>query len=286
MAAASQSVSLLRAGDERRRRPADGWVDVTVPRVLIHEAAVTGATSACTREPAPSPLRWRMISLAFLATVINYLDRQTLSVAAPILREQFHMSNEDYSRVVIAFLFAYTIMNGVSGPMIDRLGTRLGYGLCVRGGRIAAALHAFARGPFSLGVFRFLLGMGEAGNWPGAVKVVAEWFPEKRARARLRALQFGLRGRRDPGAADGRVSDSAVRLAGRVRLRRARRPALAGLLVRRCITRPPPLPGAPRRSASPGRGSCCAAASSGPSPSPRSSWTRSGTSTFSGFPNT
>ena len=72
-----------------------------------------------------------MISLAFFATVINYLDRQTLSVAAPILREQFHMSNEDYSRVVFAFLFAYTIMNGLSGPLIDRLGTRLGYGLCV-----------------------------------------------------------------------------------------------------------------------------------------------------------
>ena len=78
-----------------------------------------------------SPLRWRMIWLAFFATMINYLDRQTLSVAAPILREQFHMSNVDYSRVVSAFLFAYTIMNGLSGPMIDRLGTRLGYGLCV-----------------------------------------------------------------------------------------------------------------------------------------------------------
>src|SRR5260370_28114160 len=120
-----------------------------------------------------------MISLAFFAPVINYLDRQTLSVAAPILREQFHMTNEDYSRVVSAFLFAYTIMNGLSGPMIDRLGTRLGYGLCVAWWSIAAALHAFARGTLSLRVFRFLLCIGEAGNWPGAVKIVAEWFPEK-----------------------------------------------------------------------------------------------------------
>ena len=136
---------------------------------------------------APSPLRWKMISLAFFATVINYLDRQTLSVAAPILREQFHMTNEDYSRVVSAFLFAYTIMNGLSGPMIDRLGTRVGYGLCVAWWSVAAALHAFARGTLSLGVFRFLLGIGEAGNWPGAVKVVAEWFPEKE-----RALAAGL----------------------------------------------------------------------------------------------
>jgi MFS family permease len=128
-----------------------------------------------------------MISLAFWATVINYLDRQTFSVAAPVLREQFHMSNVDYSRVVFAFLLAYTIMNGVSGPLIDRLGTRLGYGLCIAWWSIAAMLHALSRGAVSLGVYRFLLGMGEAGNWPGAVKVVAEWFPESE-----RALAAGL----------------------------------------------------------------------------------------------
>jgi ACS family hexuronate transporter-like MFS transporter len=126
----------------------------------------------------PSPLRWRMIGLAFWATAINYLDRQTLSVAAPALSEQFHMSDVAYSRVTSAFLLAYTIMNGVSGPLIDRLGTRLGYGLCVAWWSASAMLHAAARGSFSLGVFRFLLGIGEAGNWPGAVKVVAEWFPE------------------------------------------------------------------------------------------------------------
>ena len=82
-------------------------------------------------EVVVSPLRWRMISLAFFATVINYLDRQTLSVAAPILREQFHISNQDYSRVISTFLFTYTIMNNLSEPMIDRLGTRVGYELCV-----------------------------------------------------------------------------------------------------------------------------------------------------------
>src|ERR1700676_890999 len=113
-----------------------------------------------------------MISLALFAALINYLDRQTLSVAAPVLREQFHMSNVTYSRVVFAFLLSYTIMNGVSGPLIDRLGTRLGYGLCIAWWSAASILHAFARGALSLGAFRFLLGMGEAGNWPGAVKVV------------------------------------------------------------------------------------------------------------------
>ena len=128
-----------------------------------------------------------MIGLCFWATVINYLDRQTLSVAAPALREQFHMSNVDYSRVVFAFLLAYTIMNGVSGPLIDRLGTRAGYALTVAWWSAAAMLHAFARGALSLGAFRFLLGIGEAGNWPAAVRVVAEWFPE-----RERALASGL----------------------------------------------------------------------------------------------
>jgi ACS family hexuronate transporter-like MFS transporter len=128
-----------------------------------------------------------MIGLVFLATVINYLDRQALSVAAPVLRDEFGMSNVVYSRVVFLFLLAYTIMNGVSGPLLDRLGTRLGFALCIAWWSVAALLHAFARGAWSLGAYRFLLGMGEAGNWPAGVKVVAEWFPEHE-----RALASGL----------------------------------------------------------------------------------------------
>lgn len=136
---------------------------------------------------SPQPKRWLMISLAFLATVINYLDRQTLSVVAPILLDQFHMSSIDYSRVVSAFLFAYTVANGLSGPLIDRLGTRSGYALCMAWWSLSSLLHVFSRGTLSLGIFRFLLGMGEAGNWPAGVKVVAEWFPE-----RERALASGI----------------------------------------------------------------------------------------------
>ncbi|MGA7412147.1 MAG: MFS transporter [Bryobacteraceae bacterium] len=128
-----------------------------------------------------------MISLAFFATLINYLDRQTLSVAAPVLLDQFHMDSIDYSRVVSAFLLAYTVSNGISGPLIDRLGTRTGYALCMLSWSVSSMLHVFATGAFSLGVFRFLLGIGEAGNWPAAVKVVAEWFPE-----RERALASGI----------------------------------------------------------------------------------------------
>lgn len=128
-----------------------------------------------------------MILFAFWATVINYLDRQTLSVAAPVLREQFHMSNVEYSRVVFAFLLAYTLSNGISGPVIDRLGTKLGYALCMVWWSVAALLHGFATGGLSLGMLRFLLGIGEAGNWPAGVKVATEWFPE-----RERALASGI----------------------------------------------------------------------------------------------
>lgn len=131
--------------------------------------------------------RWLMIALAFLATVINYLDRQTLSVAAPVLRKELNFGDIEYSRIVFAFMLAYTIMNGVSGPLIDRLGTRRGYALCMLWWSAASVLHAFARSPFTLGVYRFLLGMGEAGNWPAAVKVVSEWFP-----VRERALASGI----------------------------------------------------------------------------------------------
>jgi ACS family hexuronate transporter-like MFS transporter len=128
-----------------------------------------------------------MISLVFAATVINYLDRQTLSVVAPVLMDQYHMNNVTYSRIISAFMVAYTIMNGVSGPLIDRLGTRRGYAWTTAWWSGAAMLHALAVGPWSLGTFRFMLGMGEAGNWPAGVKVVAEWFP-----VRERALASGI----------------------------------------------------------------------------------------------
>jgi len=135
----------------------------------------------------PRRARWLMIGLAFLATVVNYLDRQTLSVVAPVIRKELDFGDIEYSRIVSAFLLAYTIMNGVSGPLIDRLGTRWGYALCMAWWSAAGIAHAFARSAFSFGVCRFMLGAGEAGNWPAAVKVVSEWFPAKE-----RALASGI----------------------------------------------------------------------------------------------
>ena len=128
-----------------------------------------------------------MVALAFCATLINYLDRQSLSVAEPVLRLRFHLTDIGYSRILFAFMLAYTLMNGFSGFLIDRLGTRAGYALFTAWWSLSALLQALARGPFSLGVYRFLLGLGEAGNWPAAVRVVAEWFP-----AEERSLASGI----------------------------------------------------------------------------------------------
>src|SRR2546422_3643275 len=156
-----------------------------------------------------------MIALVFLATVINYLDRQTLSVAAPVLREQFHMSNQEYSRVVFAFLLAYTISNGFSGGLIDHLGTRAGYAICVAVWSLAAMMHALATGPLFLAASRFLLGLGEAGNWPAGVKVVAEWFPERERALASGIFNGGSSSRRYPGSAGRGLDYPAFRLARR-----------------------------------------------------------------------
>jgi MFS transporter, ACS family, hexuronate transporter len=120
-----------------------------------------------------------MIGMICLLTVINYIDRQTLSVLAPTIMEEFGMTNVDYSRVVTTFLLAYTISQAVSGKIIDRIGTRAGFMLFVTIWTIASMLHSTARSAVQLAAFRFLLGLGEAGNWPGAAKAVSEWFPMK-----------------------------------------------------------------------------------------------------------
>jgi ACS family hexuronate transporter-like MFS transporter len=126
---------------------------------------------------ALSKARWLMLAFAFVATVINYLDRQTLSVLAPVLLERFKISATTYSHIIFAFMLAYAVMNGVSGPLLDRLGSKVGYALTIAWWSAAEILHAFSGGAISLGVFRFLLGVGEAGNYPAGVKVIGEWFP-------------------------------------------------------------------------------------------------------------
>jgi ACS family hexuronate transporter-like MFS transporter len=122
-------------------------------------------------------LRWLIIGLIFLATLINYIDRLTVSVLAPVITEALKLSNLEYASLGTWFLLAYTISQGVSGRLYDQIGARRGFTLSITVWSLAAMAHATARSLGSLSVFRFLLGLGEAGNWPGAAKVIAEWFP-------------------------------------------------------------------------------------------------------------
>jgi ACS family hexuronate transporter-like MFS transporter len=122
-------------------------------------------------------LRWWIIGLVFLATLINYIDRLTLSVLAPVITKDLGLSNTAFGGIVAWFLLAYTISQSVSGKLYDRIGTRLGFMVSIVVWSVAAMAHAFARGVASLSVCRFVLGLGEAGNWPGAAKAIAEWFP-------------------------------------------------------------------------------------------------------------
>jgi len=126
-----------------------------------------------------SNLRWWIGGLLFASTVINYLDRQTLSVLAPYLKLQYQWNNQDFALIVIAFRVAYSVGQTLAGRLIDRIGTRKGLTITVIWYSIAAMLTSLAGGLRSFAFFRFLLGAGESANWPAATKAVAEWFPKK-----------------------------------------------------------------------------------------------------------
>lgn len=131
--------------------------------------------------------RWIIVFLLFTATTINYLDRQIIGLLKPILEVEFSWTETDFARIVIAFTAAYAIGLLVFGWFIDKVGTKVGYAVTIIWWSIAGMLHAFARSAFGFGVARVGLGLGEAGNYPAAVKTVAEWFPNKE-----RALATGL----------------------------------------------------------------------------------------------
>jgi MFS transporter, ACS family, hexuronate transporter len=136
---------------------------------------------ATTGKPIPS-LRWWIGGLLFASTVINYIDRQTLSLLAPYLKLEYHWTNSDYANIAIAFRVAYSIGQTGFGRLMDRIGTRRGLTLTVIWYSIVSMLTALANGFFSFAGFRFFLGAGESANWPAATKAVSEWFP-KRERA-------------------------------------------------------------------------------------------------------
>lgn len=124
-------------------------------------------------------LRWWIGGLLFASTVINYIDRQTLSLLAPYLQIQYHWTNSDYANLLVAFRIAYSIGQSVFGRLMDRVGTRRGLTLTVIFYSIVSMLTSLARGFYSFATFRFLLGAGESANWPAATKAVSEWFPKK-----------------------------------------------------------------------------------------------------------
>ncbi|MCI0626760.1 MAG: MFS transporter [Acidobacteria bacterium] len=138
------------------------------------------------RIPRPRT-RWLILFLLFLAAVINYLDRQTLSILAPTLRKEFQLSEFDYANAVSAFLLSYTVMYAVSGRLIDWIGVRIGMVACIVWWSLATMLTSLVRGAGALIACRFLLGIGEPGVFPAGLKACAEWFQSKE-----RGLPIGI----------------------------------------------------------------------------------------------
>ncbi len=124
-------------------------------------------------------IRWYVAALIFASTVINYIDRQTLSVVAPFLTRELHISQVEYASILQAFLIAYTVMYVLSGLLVDRWGTKISMTVFVAWWSVANALHVFARSAFQLSCFRFLLGVGEPGNYNAGSRIASEWYPPR-----------------------------------------------------------------------------------------------------------
>lgn len=132
-------------------------------------------------------LRWLILSMVAIATVINYVDRNALAVMWPGISEDLGLTKEDYAMILSFFMISYAIGQSLFGKIFDSVGTRMGFVLCISVWSVSVALHAVARTAMSFSIFRFTMGFGEAGNWPGATKSNAEWFPVKE-----RALAQGI----------------------------------------------------------------------------------------------
>lgn len=131
--------------------------------------------------------RWTVCTLIFFATTVNYLDRQVIGILKPLLESDLQIGEKEYSYIVMAFQLFYAFGMVIAGRLIDKFGTKIGYGIAVIFWSIAAMGHALAKGAFGFGVWRALLGFSESANFPAAIKVVAEWFPKKE-----RALATGI----------------------------------------------------------------------------------------------
>jgi len=131
--------------------------------------------------------RWVVCALLFFATTINYIDRQVLGILAPDLQKSIGWNEVEYGYIVTAFTGAYALGLILTGGLLDRIGTRLGFAIAIVVWSLAAMAHGLARTALGFGIARFLLGFGEAANFPASIKTVAEWFPKKE-----RALATGI----------------------------------------------------------------------------------------------
>lgn len=132
-------------------------------------------------------LRWMILTMVAIATIVNYIDRNALAVMWPGISEDLGLDKSDYSMILTSFMVSYALGQALFGKIFDQLGTRAGFILSIVVWSVSVGLHAIARGAVSLSIFRFTMGFGEAGNWPGATKSNAEWFPIKE-----RALAQGI----------------------------------------------------------------------------------------------
>jgi ACS family hexuronate transporter-like MFS transporter len=131
--------------------------------------------------------RWVIVGLLFSATTINYIDRQVLGLLAPMLQKTLNWSEKDYAEITMSFSLAYAIGFLIAGPLMDRVGVKKGYATAIFIWSMAAMSHALANGKLGFQMARAALGLGESGNFPAAIKTVAEWFPK-----RERALATGI----------------------------------------------------------------------------------------------
>jgi ACS family hexuronate transporter-like MFS transporter len=136
-------------------------------------------------------IRWLILALLFFATTVNYLDRAILGVILPEIRQRFHFGLQVYGTIQMVFQLAYAAGSLIGGRLLDRYGTRVGYGIAAAIWSAAATLNAFAGSALQFGLFRAALGLGEAANFPAANKVTAEWFPPEQSAIAIGVVNFG-----------------------------------------------------------------------------------------------
>jgi ACS family hexuronate transporter-like MFS transporter len=155
---------------------------MATPRTMPAGSSPSGASRRTVAH-----LRWYVCGLLFFATTINYIDRQVLAILKPVLDRELHLTQSEYGWVLFGFQLSYAFVMPLAGRLVDYIGTRLGYAIAVLVWSLSAMGHALAQSAVQFGIARFMLGVGESGNFPAAFRTVADWFPQSE-----RALAGGI----------------------------------------------------------------------------------------------